>query len=145
MTITVKRATEGDIDFIASLEEKCFSLPESRESLLEMTDTDGKLLLTAYCDGEAAGYIGAYTVCRESDIMTVAVSEKFRGNGIGKKLLCTLEEELMGNSDVIFLEVRESNHAARRLYTSHGFSEIGVRKNYYQKPTENAILYKKDL
>ena len=54
-------------------------------------------------------------------------------------------DELCGKSDAVFLEVRRSNGAAISLYTSLGFENIGVRKNYYKLPTEDALLYKKDL
>lgn len=145
MKIEVRRAAECDIDFIAALEKKNFTLGESREDFLKMLSAPDKVLLVATLDGEHAGYVAAYTVCRESDILTVAVESAFRKNGIGRALLDALFDALQGQSDALFLEVRSSNAAARRLYTSAGFCEIGVRKNYYKLPTEDAILYKKDL
>ena len=68
-----------------------------------------------------------------------------RGKGIGRALLLELENILSEKSDAVFLEVRRSNVSARRLYESCGFSAIGERRNYYKLPTEDAILYKKDL
>ena len=91
------------------------------------------------------GYVGAYTVCRETDIVTVAVAPDMRRMGVGKQLLATLADALSGNSDALFLEVRESNTAARALYTGMGFAEIGKRRGYYSHPTEDAILYKKEI
>jgi len=145
MKIEVRRAAESDLDFIAALEKESFSIPEKREDFEKMLCSPDKVLLVATCDGECAGYVAAYTVVRESDILTVAVEPRFRGCGVGRELLCALFDALSGESDVIFLEVRESNGAARKLYTSAGFSVIGSRKNYYKLPTEDAILYKKDL
>ena len=145
MTIEIRNAVKGDIDFVASLEKECFSLPQSHSDLEKMASDDTKLLLVAVADGELAGYIGAYTVCRESDIMTVAVAPAFRKAGIGKMLVSSLFEHLKGDSDAVFLEVRESNSAATGLYTSLGFEQVGVRKNYYKLPTEDALLFKKDL
>ena len=145
MKTEIRKALDGDIDFIAELEKETFSLPQSKKDFEEMVTSPQKLLLVATLDGERAGYIGAYTVCRESDIMTVAVAERFRQNGIGKMLVSSLFDELSGESDALFLEVRESNLPARRLYSSLGFYEVGKRKAYYKLPTEDAILYKKDL
>ncbi|MBQ6893479.1 MAG: ribosomal protein S18-alanine N-acetyltransferase [Clostridia bacterium] len=145
MKIEIKKAAVCDIDFITALEKETFSLPQSCGDFEEMAQNPEKHLLLAVMDGERAGYIGAYTVCRESDIMTVAVSPAFRKKGVGHALVNALFDELQGVSDAVFLEVRESNGAAIALYSSLGFKKIGVRKNYYKLPTENAILYKKDL
>lgn len=145
MRTEIRRATPSDIAFIAKLEAETFSLPQSAESLSEMANGCAKILLVATLDGEYAGYIGAYTVCRESDIMTVAVLPAFRKKGVGRALVNALFDELNGESDALFLEVRASNTAAISLYTSLGFERIGVRKNYYKSPTEDAILYKKEL
>ena len=145
MEITIKKADGRDIDFIAALEKETFSLPQSRADLEGMLSNTEKHLLVALLNGERAGYIGAYTVCRETDIMTVAVSRGFRKKGIGSALVSSLFSELSGISDAVFLEVRESNASAIALYSSLGFEKVGMRKNYYKLPTENAILYKKDL
>ena len=145
MMITVKTAKDSDVEFIAALEKETFSTPQSPSSLQKMIDDGSNILLVALCDGEYAGYIGAYTVLRESDIVTVAVLPSFRRKGIARELLSELFKRLSGESDSLFLEVRESNVAARSLYSSLGFEEIGVRKGYYRSPSENAVLYKKDL
>jgi ribosomal-protein-alanine N-acetyltransferase len=69
--------------------------------------------------------------------LNVLVAGKQRGKGIGSKLMKTL---LAGSDGIWFLEVRESNAAARALYKSLGFSDFGRRKGYYQKPYEDAIV-----
>lgn len=145
MKTEIRRACESDIGHIAALEKETFSLPQSKDDFLKMTASDEKHLLVATCDGNFAGYIGAYTVLGESDIMTVAVSPDYRKNGIGKLLVNALFNELCGKSKAVFLEVRASNSAAISLYTSLGFEKIGMRKNYYKLPTEDALLYKKEL
>ncbi|MBR5539070.1 MAG: ribosomal protein S18-alanine N-acetyltransferase [Clostridia bacterium] len=145
MKITVDRATYADIPFIAALEKETFSMPQSEKELEKMIASDTNLLLVARYDGAFSGYIGAYTVCRESDIVTVATSPLFRRKGVAKELLTALFDNLRGVSDTVFLEVRESNVAARTLYQSLGFGEIGIRRGYYKNPSENAVLYKKDV
>ena len=145
MKIDVRRAAEPDLDFIAALEKENFSISEKREDFEKMLDSVDKVLLVATLDGERVGYVAAYTVARESDILTIAVEPRFRGSGVGRALILALFDALSGESDAVFLEVRKSNEAARKLYASSGFCEIGSRKNYYKLPTEDAILYKKDL
>lgn len=110
-----------------------------------MLDAEGKILLVAEADGVPVGYIGAYTVLGETDILTVAVDPAARRQGVGRRLLESLFEALSGQSSVIYLEVRESNAPARALYASLGFSEVGRRRGYYKRPAEDAILYKKEL
>lgn len=136
---------EGDIPFIAELEKATFSMPQSEAELLKMLASGNNVLLVAKCGEERAGYVGAYTVCRESDIVTVATAPAFRRKGVAKSLLISLFESLSGESDALFLEVRESNTAARALYSLLGFTETGIRRGYYKNPSENAVLYKKDL
>lgn len=145
MKVTVSRAVEDDIAFIAALEKESFSMPQSENELLKMLASDNNILLVARYGDVRAGYVGAYTVCRESDIVTVATSPTFRRKGVARELLSALFESLSGESDAVFLEVRESNGAARALYQSLGFFETGIRRGYYKNPSENAVLYKKDL
>lgn len=145
MRSEVRRATDADIAFLAALEEATFSIPQSAKDFENMLDAPDKVLLVAECDGVPVGYIGAYTVCRETDILTVAVDPAARRSGIGRQLLLALLAALEKESDAIFLEVRVSNTAARALYTSLGFVEIGMRRGYYKFPTEDAVLYKKEL
>ena len=145
MKIEILNAEHCDLAFIADLEKVTFSMPQSLSSLEKMLLSDDNVLLVAKCDGENAGYIGAYTVLRESDIVTVAVESSFRRKGIARALIAALFEKLSGSSDALFLEVRESNSAARALYESLGFEKIGIRKGYYKSPAENAVLYKKEL
>jgi len=145
MQNNVRRAGAEDIAFLAELEKAIFSLPQSAKDFETMLDAPDKVLLVAEQDGRAVGYIGAYTVCRETDILTIAVDPAARRCGVGKCLLAALIDTLREDSDVIFLEVRESNAAARSLYASFGFAELGKRRGYYKFPTEDAVLYKKEL
>lgn len=145
--IQIRRAEKEDVAFIAALEKATFSLPESESAFSDMLAKADHILLVATEGDQQLGYIGAYTVCRESDILTIAVLPAARGRGIGSALLSALMQMLKdsGESDAIFLEVRQSNTPARALYTSLDFTEIGVRRGYYQNPKEDAILYKRIL
>lgn len=141
----IRRAERGDIAFIAALEKETFSLPQSEAALAEMLGKDDHILLVAEQGGEPIGYVCAYTVCRESDILTVAVAPSARRCGAGRALIGALVEALTRESDAIFLEVRQSNTPARALYTSMDFCEVGVRRGYYQDPKEDAVLYKREI
>ncbi len=145
MPSSVRRAAAADIAFLAALEKDTFSLPQSAKDFENMLDAEDKTLLVAEANGVPVGYIGAYTVLGETDILTVAVDPAARRQGIGRLLLETLFRALSGKSNAIYLEVRESNAPARALYASLGFVEVGRRRGYYKRPTEDAVLYKKEL
>ena len=143
--LQIKKAEKSDLPFIAALEKETFSLPQSESAFAAMLERDDHILLAAMRDGTPIGYVCAYTVCRESDIMTIAVSPSARRSGVGHALLEALIRALGDVSDAIFLEVRESNAPARALYTSLGFAELTVRRGYYQNPKEDAVLYKREI
>ena len=93
-------------------------------------------------DGEhVIGYVGMMTVLDEGYISNVAVSPEHRRRGIADMLLSYLhaEAEKLALS-FVSLEVRASNTPAISLYAKHGYIEEGRRKNYYQKPREDAII-----
>lgn len=145
MKIDVYTASEQDLSAIAALEAATFSSPWKPEDFQKMLTDPDRLLLAAFADGVFCGYVGSYTVARESDVTTIAVLPAFRQSGVGRALIGGLCDELCGKSDAIFLEVRESNAAARHLYEGCGFRRIGKRRGYYKAPAEDAILYQKDL
>lgn len=147
MQFDVIPAESKHIDGIFELEKACFSLPWTRENLIAYLPDDMHTMLCAVDDaGKVVGYIGLMYVLDEGYIANVAVSQDYRRQGIGSKLLTALVDEAK-RKDLSFLtlEVRESNENAIALYKKAGFSEVGLRKNYYDKPTENAILMTKYL
>ena len=87
---------------------------------------------------EVAGFAAWREVTTgEWELLNLAVAPAFRRCGVASLLLSKLLES---QPETIFLEVRQSNHAARALYELKGFREVGVRRNYYSSPTENAIV-----
>lgn len=131
---------------IAEIERLCFSLPWSENALRDELDNVNAHFLTALTFGRVSGYIGVIEICGEADITNVAVHPDFRRMGIGKMLLDTAEKQATERKcESITLEVRESNEPAISLYSGNGYSPIGIRKNFYEKPTENAVLMTKQL
>ena len=87
------------------------------------------------------GYINLLFANNESEILSFAVAENYRGYGIGKGLVAlTLKKLIASDCQSVFLEVRNSNKAARGIYSKFGFSKIGVRPHYYSDNHEDAIL-----
>ncbi|NUO80001.1 ribosomal protein S18-alanine N-acetyltransferase [candidate division KSB1 bacterium] len=95
---------------------------------------------------EIVGYIVPWFVADELQIANITVKESFRQLGVGRLLLAhALELAQQRHCRVAYLEVRDSNAAARALYASMGFVVEGVRPKYYGRAQEDAILMKKDL
>lgn len=96
--------------------------------------------------GTPVGFLVARRAEREWELENIAVAPKFRGQGIGRQLLDgLLAHAKEAKNAAIFLEVRESNAAARTLYERAGFRQNGRRKLYYSDPAEDAVLYSREL
>jgi ribosomal-protein-alanine N-acetyltransferase len=143
----VAPATRDHLDSVVRIERDSFSDPWSQDAFAGMIDSPFTLFLVALSDdGRVIGYVAAAGVHHDGEIFNVAVDPLMRGQGIGGILLdfviAALGEQLVGR---VFLEVRESNGAAIALYESRGFERLSVRKNYYRKPVENALVLQLEL
>lgn len=140
MKPVIRLMEAGDIPGVALLEKEIFTMPWSEKSFAEALKQKS-LYLVAEAEGKLLGYCGCYLIMEEADVNQVAVRECARGRGIGRALMVRLSEEL-GKRKIgsITLEVRKSNTAAIRLYESVGFVCEGIRKNFYEKPTEDALI-----
>ena len=136
---------ESHIKDAAEAERLCFSVPWSEESL-KMLTKEPFWGLVALVDGKFAAYGGIMCVADEAQILNVATLPEYRRRGLAKEILSALYAGARERGAIVVtLEVRESNSAARALYESEGFSEIGLRPNYYQNPREAAIIMEKKL
>lgn len=145
MAYRIVNAEPRHLDALETLERQCFSIPWTRE-MLESQLPDGmhEFLVAEAEDGEVQGYVGMMSVLDEGYISNVAVSPTYRRQGIGDGLI----RELMLRAEqrklaFVTLEVREHNEPAIALYRKHGFQPVGLRKNYYEAPRENAVLMTK--
>ena len=135
------------IDQMVIIEQECFSVPWSRDALMEELDTPcAHYVVCTDKEGNVVGYIGSRVVLDSADITNVAVRPQHRRRGIGLKLV-TIMLGLMKHMGVasVLLEVRESNLPAQNCYAAAGFQVVGRRKNYYELPKEDALLMGREL
>lgn len=130
--IRVRPAGPADLPAIARLQAES---PEASQWDVAAYLPDN--CLVAESGGEVCAFIAARSAGGENEILNLAVAPSLRRRGIGRLLLA---EALSRLSGPVFLEVRESNEAARRLYESAGFVAAGIRREYYGNPTECAIV-----
>lgn len=139
--IEIMETSLEDLEAIAQIERQIFSRPWSRDGFEASVMADNTVYLTARLDGEIAGYCGMIWCMDEAEITNVAVKETCRKKGVAIAMLQKLLA--CGNAHDVrsfILEVRKSNVAAIALYEKLGFKKCGVRKNFYEKPTEDAII-----
>lgn len=138
MNIKIIQATKENTADIFLIEQSCFSTPWTEQSISDSVESDSNYFNIAYADGNPAGYMSMQLAAGEGDIMRVAVLPEYRRLGVGRALL----NECFASTkpDVVFLDVRENNIPAIKLYESLGFKSVGLRKNYYSNPTENAVI-----
>ena len=143
--ITIEKMSREHLSEVASIEEMSFSLPWSLESL-ELMLTEQASALVALEDGRVLGYVGMMCVLDEGQIINVAVHPDARRRGVGRRLM-EAAQAYAKERGIVFLslEVRESNIAARSLYSSLGWEEQGIRKGFYSHPVENACVMTKSI
>lgn len=137
---------ESHVAQVATLEKICFADPWSETSVASELKNPLSCWLVAEEDGVVAGYVGSQTVIDESDMMNVAVHPDYRRKGIAEALVMELVEALKKReSRCLTLEVRASNEPAKALYEKLGFEQVGLRKNYYRNPKEDALILRKEF
>ena len=132
---------------IAALEAATFSLPWDEAAIRGEMENPLALWLAAVGeDGTVLGYVGSQTCFEDADILNVAVVPAARRRGIAAALMRELEVRLAPKGvERITLEVRASNVPAIRLYEGLGYTQVGLRKGYYEKPREDALILQKQL
>lgn len=137
MTLVLRPATPNDLPVLLEIERQSFS-----HQRWQAKDFLADECFVAEIDGRVVGFLVSRQICgergeaSEREILNIAVAPPWRRKGIARALLMG---ELQRKS-VLYLEVRESNEAAQRLYRALGFVEIGRRPEYYQEPREGAIV-----
>ena len=142
MTTVVTGATLADLDAVIAIERVAFSDPWSAESFRDALAHAAIYFACARSgDGGITGYVVAWFAADEGEIANLAVDPAGWGHGTGRALLdAALAEGARRGAVSVYLEVRNSNERARRLYASRGFEEVGRRRGYYRLPQEDAIV-----
>ena len=141
----ITKMTDAHVSQVAQLEKLCFSDPWSENSVAYELTNPLSLWLVCVEDDRVAGYVGSQTVMDESDMMNIAVHPDFRRRGMAEQLVEALVGELKHKgSHCLTLEVRASNTPAIALYEKLGFQQVGLRKNYYRNPREDALILRKE-
>ncbi len=134
----IRQAVLDDIPALCALENECFSLPWGAKAFEDFFANGISHCLVAEVDGQICGYVGMNLISPEGEITNIAVSGQFRRRGVARALI----EQLTKTKGLgkLMLDVRESNTAAISLYEKCGFTADGVRKSFYSKPREDALL-----
>lgn len=144
--VSLRDLRPADLPRVVEIEQSSFSTPWRRstfEGLLRRSDAD---LIAATVDGQLAAYAITWTIMDQAELGNVAVSPEARRRGLGRMLVqAALSRVYRRGARECFLEVRESNQVARRLYESLGFTAIGRRRRYYSSPVEDALVMRAGL
>ena len=139
--LNIRKMCEADLEETAAIEAKNFSRPWKISGFRDALLSDRALYLVAEEEGRILGYAGMWMVLDEGEITNVSVNPEDQGHHIGRALMeALLKEGEEAQIASYFLEVRQNNQPARSLYTSLGFEETGVRKNFYEDPVEDGIV-----
>lgn len=139
--MVIRKMTEADLDQVLAIENETFSDPWSEDDFRNSLLDDKNDYLVVDIDGKIAGYCGFWGVLEEGDIFNVAVKKEYRRQHIGETMLKALLEKGISRGITSFtLEVRCSNEPAIRLYETLGFTSAGIRKDFYSKPREDAVI-----
>lgn len=134
-----------DLEQVYAIEQVLFSRPWSKQDFLDALSKEENLYFVAEGQGQILGYCGVWGVAGEGQITNVAVKKEYQGNGIASALFSyMLKEGESKELHVYTLEVRTSNFAAIHLYKKMGFLSVGIRKNFYELPTEDAVIMWKE-
>ena len=145
-TLETGFAGEEDLQKIAEMEREIFPDAWSEASLADTQKQKSTVMITAKKDQELIGYLIASLVPEEGEILRIAVKKEFRRQGVAGHMILELEN-VCEETDVhkLMLEVRESNQDAISFYKEKGFTEDGLRKDYYTDPAEDAVLMSREL
>jgi len=137
----IRNMTKEDLPQICTIEKETFTQPWSEEDFRNAMNNDRNCYLVAEAEQGIVGYCGYWGIVGEGDIYNVAVKKEHRGQRIGYHMLFTLINEAKSRGITsLTLEVRSSNTPAICLYESLGFEQAGIRKDFYSKPKEDAVI-----
>lgn len=141
--VTVRAMRPADLDQVMLIERRSFTAPWEESTFRGLMRRPSAALLVAEFGEELAGYSVMWFAADEGELGDIAVTPERRGTGVGRLLLReSIAVAVSRGTRALYLEVRESNAVARALYVAFGFAVVGVRKQYYTEPVEDAIVMK---
>jgi [ribosomal protein S18]-alanine N-acetyltransferase len=144
MTVRIRRLRDSDLSDVLDIERRVFPADAWSEQMFasELAQPVTRYYIVAEADGTVAGYAGLSTVAgHQGDVQTIAVRADRQGEGIGTALLADLIATAAARKcRELFLEVRADNDRAQLLYRRTGFTEVGVRRGYYQPSGADAVV-----
>jgi [ribosomal protein S18]-alanine N-acetyltransferase len=148
MGVALRTASASDIADVVAMERACYSDPWPASSFTALPTNDRVCFLVAR-DAQSQTLLGfaiAWHVEDEGELANLAVAADARRRGIGTALLEAVTGDALGRgTSQFYLEVRESNTAARQMYAAAGFEQVGRRKGYYRQPVEDALILRRTL
>ena len=142
--VVIRPMEPGDLDAVLAIERTSFAAPWTPSTFRGLMERHGSGLWVAVSGGQVAGYAVVWAVLDQAELGNVAVAVGHRRQRIASRLVATVVEWLRERGvRELFLEVRESNEAAQRLYAAHGFEPVGRRKGYYRRPREDALVLRR--
>lgn len=146
IVIHYERLNESHLPRILAIEAEAYPEPWTRGMFLDEIRNNRSYFFVAFERGELVGYAGFWLVLDEAHITTVVVKDTRRGHGVGRQMFSHLMETAREAGAIMAtLEVRVSNEAAKRMYAGFGFRPVGVRRGYYPKTKEDAIVMLKEF
>lgn len=139
----VRPIREEDVPQIHAIEQACFPMPWSEDSILHdiRENVVARWLVLDGGEGQILAYAGMWFVLDEAHVCNVAVHPDWRGRGYGRRIFEALIALAQENSMAMMtLEVRRSNAVAQALYHGCGFLDVGYRKRYYEDNREDALI-----
>lgn len=145
--VRLRPAVPADLPAILAIEQAVFGDPWGASSFeSEFDDPYGWFTVAEDADGALVGYAMCRFISGEGEVMNIAVVPGWRGRGLGARLLdAGLAAAAAAGCEAMWLEVRVSNTAARRLYDSRGFELVGTRRRYYRHPVEDALVLRRPM
>ena len=139
--LLLREMSEGDSDQIEQLEQKIFNDAWTKAGIDETFRQSHAFIVVAEEEKKIQGYCIVYYVMDEAEIARIAVAPGCRKKGLGSRILEKTEEICTSKGVTrLLLDVRASNETAISFYRHHGFQKDGIRKKFYEKPEEDALL-----
>jgi ribosomal-protein-alanine N-acetyltransferase len=145
--VTLVPMQRADIDAVMGIERASFVDPWARVAFeREVTNSFSRPLVARNTAGEIVGYVIYWIAGPEVHVLNLAVTREYQRKGVGNRMMDrALSDATAAGAEVVVLEVRPSNAAARALYARLGFEEVSRRRKYYTNGEDALILVKNTM